>query len=195
MMTCHEIDRLVTPFIDGECSAEERASVVVHLRECPSCRERVDAESSAKQMLHAHATVSRTRLRPRVFNLGRPIRPAYPALLTLFTVAAVGLLSLWLRPATVTAVGVIGDSHCQHEHRFSTRFNVSDRECTLGCVKGGAEFVLVTDTQIYRISDQLLPELQTLANRRVQVAGTIDGDRIVVVRLSAADGSDAPTRR
>jgi hypothetical protein len=65
---------------------------------------------------------------------------------------------------------------------------VSDRECTLGCVKGGAEFVLVTDTQIYRISDQQLPELQTLANRRVEVAGTIDGDRIVVVRMSATDG-------
>jgi hypothetical protein len=193
MMTCHEIDRLVTPFIDGECSAEERASVVVHLRECPACRERVDAEASAKQMLHAHATVSRTRLRPRVFNLGRPTRPAYRALLTLFTVAAVGLLGLWLRPATVTAVGVIGDSYCQHEHRFSSRVN--DRECTLGCVKGGAEFVLVTDTQIYRISDQQRPELQTLANRRVEVAGTIDGDRIVVTRLSAADGSDAPTRR
>jgi Putative zinc-finger len=194
-MTCHEIDRLVTPFIDRECSAEERARVAGHLRECPACRERVDAEASAKQMLHAHAAVSRTRLRPRVFNLGRPIRPAYPALLTLFTVAGVGLLGLWLRPATVTAVGVIGDSYCRHEHRFLTRSNVNDRECTLGCVKGGAEFVLVTDTQIYRISDQQLPELPALANRRVEVAGAIDGDRIVVTRLIAAEGSDAPTHR
>ena len=59
----------------------------------------------------------------------------------------------------MTAVGVIVDSYCQHEHRFSSRVN--DRECTLGCVKGGAEFVLVTDTQIYRISDQQRPELQT----------------------------------
>lgn len=186
-MTCHEIDRLVTPFIDGECSAEERARVAVHLRECPACRERVAAEASAKQMLHAHAAVSRTKLRPRVFNLGRPIRPAYPALLTLFSVAAAGLLGLWLRPATVTAVGVIGDSYCQHEHLYSARFNVSDRECTLGCVKGGAEFVLVTDTQIYRISDQQLPKLATFANRRVQVAGRFDGDRLIVANMSATD--------
>jgi Putative zinc-finger len=185
-MTCHQIDRLVTPFIDGECSAEERALVAVHLRECATCRERVDAEASAKQMLNAHATVSRTRLRPRVFNLGRPTWPAHPALLTLFAAAAaVGLLGLWLRPATVTAVGVIGDSYCQHEHLYSTRFNVSDRECTLGCVKRGAEFVLVTDTQIYRISDQQLPELATFANRRVQVAGKFDGDRIVVASIRA----------
>ena len=186
-MTCHEIDRLVTPFIDGECSAEERARVAVHLRECPACRERVAAEASAKQMLHAHAAVSRTKLRRRVINLGRTIRPAYPALLTLFSVAAAGLLGLWLRPATVTAVGVIGDSYCQHEHLYSARFNVSDRECTLGCVKGGAEFVLVTDTQIYRISDQQLPKLATFANRRVQVAGRFDGDRLIVANMSATD--------
>jgi hypothetical protein len=184
-MTCHEIDRLVTPFIDGECSAEERARVVVHLRECAACRERLDAEASAKQMLNAHATVSRTKLRPRVVNLGRPMWPAYPALIALSAVAAVGLLGFWLRPATVTAVGVIGDSYCQHQHLYSTRFNVSDRECTLGCVKGGAEFVLVTDTQIYRISDQQLPELATFANRRVEVAGALDGDRIVVASMRA----------
>ena len=30
-MTCHDIDRLVTPFIDGECAATEREAVVAHL--------------------------------------------------------------------------------------------------------------------------------------------------------------------
>ncbi len=127
MMTCHEIDRLVTPFIDGECSAEERACVVAHLRECPTCRERVDAEASAKQMLHAHATVARTRCGRASGDLvsartaGRPIARDARALRRRrrrdCSVSGCG-------PATVMAVGVIGDSIAQHEHRFTARFNV-----------------------------------------------------------------------
>ena len=80
---------------------------------------------------------------------------------------------------------MIGDSSCAHDHRgFTTRFNVGERECTLGCVKLGAEFVLVTDTQIYRIDNQKLPELASLASRRVQIKGKLDGDRIVVRSIS-----------
>ena len=30
-MTCHELDRLVTLFIDGECTEEERTAIVAHL--------------------------------------------------------------------------------------------------------------------------------------------------------------------
>ena len=102
--------------------------------------------------------------------------------------SAPGLLGFWLRPTPVIAVGVIGDSYCQHDHSgFTTRFNVGERECTLGCVKRGAEFVLVTDTQVYRIHNQQLPELAAFANRRVKVEGTWAGDRIVVASMAAAD--------
>jgi len=66
-------------------------------------------------------------------------------------------------------------------------FNVNERECTLGCVRRGAEFVLVTDRQVYRIRNQQLPELPALANHRVNVEGTLDGDGIVVARMTAAD--------
>jgi hypothetical protein len=100
-------------------------------------------------------------------------------------VAGAVLLAVWLRPTPVVAVGVIGDSICAHDHRgFTTRFNVDDRECTLGCVKVGAEFVLVTDTQIYRIDNQQLPELASFASRRVQIKGKLDGDRIVVASIT-----------
>ena len=186
-MTCHEIDRLVTPFIDEECSAEEQARVAGHLRECPLCRERVDAEASARQMLHAHATAAGATLRPRVFRLGQPALPMRPtSLAAIAGVAGAALLTLWLRATPVVAVGVIGDSTCAHDHRgFTTRFNVNDRECTLGCVKLGAEFVLVTDTRIYRIDNQKLPELASFASRRVQIKGKLDGDRIVVASMRA----------
>jgi hypothetical protein len=187
-MTCHDIDRLVTQFIDGECAAADRAAVVAHLHACDACRRRIDAESTAKQVLHAHATVARTMgvappWRPRVFRLGQPPLPIRGASLAL--IAGAAWLALWLRSTPVVAVGVIGDSICAHEHRFTTRFNVGERECTLGCVKVGAEFVLVTDTQIYRIDNQHLPELASLASRRVQVRGTLDGDRIVVGSVTA----------
>ena len=190
-MTCHDIDRLVTQFIDGECAAAERAAVVAHLHACDACRRRIDAESTAKQVLHAHATVARTMgvapsWRPRVFRLGQPPLPIGGASLAIIAVAAgAALLALWLRSTPVVAVGVIGDSICAHEHRFTTRFNVGERECTLGCVKVGAEFVLVTDKQIYRIDNQQLPELASLASRRVQIKGQLDGDRIVVASVSA----------
>lgn len=190
-MTCHDVDRLVTPFIDGECAAAERAAVVAHLHACDGCRRRIDAESTAKQVLHAHATVARTMgvapsWRPRVFRLGQPELPLRAtSLVGIGLVAGAALLAVWLRSAPVVAVGVIGDSICAHDHRgFTTRFNVGERECTLGCVKVGAEFVLVTDTQVYRIDNQKLPELASLASRRVRIKGTLDGDRIVVRSIS-----------
>ena len=188
-MTCHDVDRLVTQFIDDECAAAERAAVVEHLHACEACRRRVDAESTAKQVLHAHATVARTMgvapsWRPRVFRLGQPALPIRAAALSIVSAAGAALLAVWLWPASVVAVGVIGDSICAHEHRFTARFNVGERECTLGCVKAGAEFVLVTDTQIYRIDNQQWPELASFASRRVQIKGRLDGDRIVVASIT-----------
>ena len=200
-MTCHELDRLVTPFVDGECTERERTEVFAHLRECQGCRTRVEAESTAKHVLHANAAVARTMgvapaWRPRVFRLGKSALPVHPTLMLLFAVIGAGLLGFWLRPTPVMAVGVIGDSFCQHEHRFTTRFNVDEHTCTLGCVERGAEFVLVTDTQVYRIHNQQLPELAAFANRRVKVKGTWDGDRIVVAGMAAADaGADSPSSR
>jgi hypothetical protein len=190
-MTCHELDQLITPFIDGECTERDRTAVFAHLRQCQGCLARVDAESTAKQVLHAHATVARTMgvepaWRPRVFRLGRPALPVRPALLLLVAAIGAGLFGLlWLRPTPVMAVGVIGDSFCQHEHRFTTRFDVDERECTLGCVKSGAEFVLVTDTEIYRIHNQRFPELDRFANVRVKVEGTWEGDRLVLGSMAA----------
>jgi hypothetical protein len=192
MNTCHFLDLLVTPFIDCECTAEERAIVVAHLSECAECRQRVEAESTASHVLHAHAAVARTvgappAWRPRVWWLGRP-EPRVPQRALLLTAAlATGLLVLWLRPAQASAIGVIGDSFCQHKHLFTARFNVDDRACTLGCVRRGAAFVLITETQVYQIRNQELPKLATFANVRVRVTGTITGEAIAIKSIAAAD--------
>ena len=193
MMTCRELDRLITPFIDDECSATERADVLAHLQQCQGCRTRVEAESTARHVLSAHAAVARTLgvappWRPRVFRLGQPTLPLRPTVLLLFGLIGAGLLVFSLRPTPVLAVGVIGDSFCQREHLFTARFNVGDHECTLGCVKGGAEFVLVTDTQVYRLGNQI-PNLAAFASQHVKVEGTLDGDRIRVDKMTPVDAA------
>jgi hypothetical protein len=124
-----------------------------------------------------------------VFRLGQPALPVRPILLAFFAVVGLALAGWWLRPAPVLAVGVIGDSFCEHEHRFSARFNVGDRECTLGCVKAGAQFVLVTDTQVYRIHNQQLPELAAFANRRVSLRGTVKDGGLLVTAVTALDAA------
>jgi hypothetical protein len=193
-MTCQELDGLVTRFIDGECSAAHRTVIIAHLGQCHGCRTRVDAESTAKQVLRAYATVARTMgvpppWRPRVFRLGQPTWPVPPTVLLLSAAIGVGALGFWqfsTPVAPVIAVGVIGDSFCErdHEHGFMTRPG-RERECTLNCVKGGADFVLVTDSQVYRIRNQEFPELATFANVRVSVTGDMSGDTLIVSRLAA----------
>lgn len=197
-MSDHPLDDLVTRFVDGECSADERAAVIAHLRECPPCSARVEAESAARHMLQACAGVARTMgtapaWRPRVFRLGQPALPNHSGLV-LVAAVTIGLVVFWLRPTPVMAVGVIGDSACQQAHRFTARFGVDETECTLGCVARGAQFVLITDEGVLRIRNQRLPELTALANARVRVEGTIDGDQIDVDRIVRVEpGTDRPT--
>jgi len=192
MNTCHSLDLLLTPFVDGECTTAEQAIVNSHLAECAECRQRLDAESTARHLLHAHAAVARTTggpptWRPRVRRLGQPgLRLQSRALLFVALLGA-GLLVFWLRPAQASTIGVIGDSWCQHKHLFTERFNVDDRTCTLGCVKRGASFVLVTDTRVYQIRNQDLPELATFASMRVRVIGRIDGETISITNIAAVE--------
>jgi hypothetical protein len=47
--------------------------------------------------------------------------------------------------------------------------------------------VLVTDTQVYRIRNQQLPELAAFANRRVKVEGKMEDGRILVAMLTEVD--------
>jgi len=194
MMSCHELDRLMTPFVDGECSPAERAGILAHLQECEDCRSRVSTESSARHLVRTHAAIARESgvppaWRPRVIRLGRPLVPVHSVAWLLALAAAAGLTAWLVRPTQVLAAGVIGDSFCQQHHRFTQQFNVGDRECTLGCVRLGAEFVLVTEAEVHRISNQQLPELAAFAGRRVRVTGTLEDGRIRVSRMTpeAAD--------
>jgi anti-sigma factor RsiW len=51
MANCDAIDPLVTPYLDSELPAADRALVDEHLRRCPPCRSRVDAERAARELV------------------------------------------------------------------------------------------------------------------------------------------------
>lgn len=191
MNDCDAIDTLVTPFVDGELGGAESRMVSAHLRSCSACRVRVEAESTARQLVRCEAAVSHAAgrepdWRPRVYRLGRPA-PAVPrtALLTGAAAAVIVAVVLLVRPAPIAAVGMIGDSQCGEKHRY-TASNVDNRRCTLNCVARGAEFVLVADNAVYTIRNQDFPELAAFADVRVAISGTLGGQAITISRIAPA---------
>jgi anti-sigma factor RsiW len=58
-MRCRELEPLVVPFVDGEIAEADRAHVDDHLKACPPCRSRIDAERAAREVVIA----ARDRLR------------------------------------------------------------------------------------------------------------------------------------
>ena len=56
MNDCHQIDPLVTPYVDGDISSADRDVVDRHLRICWPCRSRVDAEQSVRALIRARMT-------------------------------------------------------------------------------------------------------------------------------------------
>jgi len=82
-----------------------------------------------------------------------------------------------------TFVGSIGDSMCGAKHMMPGE---SDRDCTLGCVKEGAKYILIDPSgKIYQLSDQKTP--QQFAGAKVKVTGTLSGDTISVASIVAAN--------
>jgi len=85
--------------------------------------------------------------------------------------------------STKTFVGSIGDSMCGAKHMMPGE---SDKDCTLGCVKEGAKYILVDPSgKIYQLSDQKKPG--QFAGAKVKVMGTLKGDTITVTSIIAAN--------
>lgn len=59
MTRCDDVDRLMTPFVDGEISPEDRAAVEAHLERCPPCRHRASAEATARDVIRSRASEMR----------------------------------------------------------------------------------------------------------------------------------------
>jgi anti-sigma factor RsiW len=75
MPDCHQIDPLVTPFVDGDITPADRHLVDRHLQACRACRGRVSAEQAVHALLRARRSVLAESgvppgLRARLASLG-----------------------------------------------------------------------------------------------------------------------------
>jgi hypothetical protein len=57
---------------------------------------------------------------------------------------------------------------------------MSDRDCTLACVKNGGKFVFVRGNKVYKIENQDLASLAEHAGHTVHLKGVLNGDTITV---------------
>src|ERR1700692_1575013 len=92
--------------------------------------------------------------------------------LTLLFVATLVLVGIsFAAPKDATYTGEIMDSHCA---AMGDHGGKEAKTCTLGCVKGGASFVLYNsaDKAIYQLDAQKKPV--EFAGQKVKVTGTLD---------------------
>ena len=61
-----------------------------------------------------------------------------------------------------------------------------DKECTLNCVRGGSDFVLLSGGKIYKIANQKDPALKTFAGDEVKVTGELKGEVITASKIEKA---------
>ena len=79
--------------------------------------------------------------------------------------------------------GVISDTHCTARH--SAAIGLSAADCARACVHGGDQCALVDGDNVY-VLDGEIEMLKKMAGQRVQIAGTLNGNKISV--LSVASG-------
>ena len=67
MSDCTSIDSLITPYVDDDIDAAARLRVDEHVRRCPPCHSRVNAERAVRDLVHAKRTeISRDTASPEL---------------------------------------------------------------------------------------------------------------------------------
>ena len=76
MTECRRIESLLTPYVDGEATADTVRQVEFHLASCPGCQAQVASERTARRILRAKAedlaTAAPPGLRTRIVAAVRP---------------------------------------------------------------------------------------------------------------------------
>lgn len=98
-------------------------------------------------------------------------------------------LSSFAGAATMTMDGMISDSMCGASHAKMMAMHkdakMTDRDCTLACVKGGGKFVFVSGGKVYNVANQNLAALTEHAGETVSLTGNVEGDNITISKVSA----------
>src|SRR5215470_10619726 len=89
--------------------------------------------------------------------------------------------------ADKTWTGMIGDSKCGANHKAAQEHNanLTDRDCTEACVKGGAEYILSSNGKVYKLENQKDAALAENAGKTVVVTGTLKGNMITASKIVA----------
>jgi len=85
--------------------------------------------------------------------------------------------------------GKVSDSMCgaSHAKMIAQHTGWTDRDCTQGCIKGGAKYVFVSsDGKVYNISNQSLAGLSKYAGENAKVTADFSSDTITVSKIAAA---------
>ena len=103
----------------------------------------------------------------------------------LFT--AIFVFSTIATAAEQTWTGQISDSACGAKHQVAAegQDKMTDRDCTEACVRGGSEYVFVSDGKVYRIANQQHADLAAHAGRAVKLTGEMSGTTITVSKIVA----------
>jgi len=89
--------------------------------------------------------------------------------------------------ASMTMTGMISDSNCglSHAKMTSAHAGMTDKACTLACVKGGGKFVFVSGGKVYSIANQNLADLAKNAGDAVSLTGDFNGQTVTVAKVMA----------
>lgn len=94
------------------------------------------------------------------------------------------------KSASFTMMGLISDTMCTASHAKMIEAHkdtkMSDKDCTLACVKAGSKFVFLYNGTIYKIVNQGLAALTKYAGQNVIVTGQVNGDSILISKISAS---------
>jgi hypothetical protein len=109
---------------------------------------------------------------------------------TLKSLCCFGLLvglAAFAQAAEKTWTGKISDNMCGASHTKMAAEHkdskMSDRDCTIACVKGGGKYVFVSSGKVYKIENQDLAQLQEHAGHTVRLTGEMKGDTITVSKI------------
>ena len=98
------------------------------------------------------------------------------------------LISITAFAADQTVTGVITDSMCKSNHAMMQKgaTKMSEKECTMACVKAGQKYVLANEGKVYQIANQNFAGLAANAGAKVTVTGepSADGTSITVAKVT-----------
>lgn len=81
-----------------------------------------------------------------------------------------------------TITGFISDANCGAKH---AAVSDSNSKCVSGCIKKGADPVLVSDGKVYKFDDASKEKAKALAGQSVTVEGSVSGDTVTAASVAA----------